>query len=85
MQVVQQGRHGAIGRREQVVLQQWEIVAVQIPAAEIAQVDLHGIHARLAQSPGQQAIIRERRHSRFRAIQIKHGLWLAGKIHQLWN
>ena len=45
LQIVQQRGDGQIGRREQDSSSGTEIVAVQIPTAEVPQVDLHHVDA----------------------------------------
>src|SRR5262249_59937625 len=54
VQVVQQGGNGPVGRGKEIVLQAGEVVAVQVPGAEVAHVDLHHVDARLDEPAGHE-------------------------------
>ena len=54
VQVVEQRREGPVGRREELVLQAREGVAVRVPRLVVAEVDLHQVDARLDQPEGHQ-------------------------------
>ena len=54
MQVVEQGGDGPVGRREQLVLQPGEDVAVRVPRLVVAEVDLDQVDPGLDQPEGHQ-------------------------------
>ncbi len=55
MQIVEQRGDRAVRRRQQLVLQVREGVAVRVPRLVVAQVHLHQVHARFDQLAGHQA------------------------------
>ena len=76
LQVVKQRRDGAVGRRQEVVFQVGEGVAVRVPGLVVAQVDLHEADPGLDQPPGHQ----ERPAKRVAAVAVEHGRFvLIGK------
>ena len=67
VQVVEQGRDGPVGRREQLVFQMREGVAVRVPGLVVPEIHLNQIDPRLDQAAGHQ----ERPAERVPAVAIQ--------------